>query len=446
MADLNDIAQRIVARAHDHEQVEAIVVHERSTDVRAYDGEIESLASAESLGVGIRVIVDGRQGFAWAGTLDLAVIDETLAVARDNVAFATRDELVALATPDGVAVPKLELYSDEVVALPTARKVDFALELERATRSGDPRMLGVESADYSDAVTEAAIATTTGIDRSSRESSCWLSVYSLAAEADDTTTGFGFSVGRAPSTLDIARAARDAIERATRMLGATKPQTDRLTVVLDPWVSAQLLGIISATLTGDAVIKGRSLFANRVGDEVAASIITLVDDPTDPEAFGATDFDGEGLAARRTPLIAAGVLQGFLHNTYTARRMGVSSTASAVRGPKSTPSVGVHAAVLTPGTRSRDELIAGVDHGVLIQEASGLHSGVNPVSGDFSTGAEGMLITGGTLGRPVREFTIASTIQRLLHDVLAIGNDVEWFPMSAAGVSLVIRDVTMSGA
>ena len=446
MPDLDDIAQRIVARARDGEQIEAIVVHERSTDVRAYDGEIESLSSAESLGVGIRVIVDGRQGFAWAGTLDQAVIDETLAEARDNVVFATRDEFVALASPDGVAVPKLELFSEELVSVPTSRKVDYALELERATRGGDPRMLGVESADYSDSITEAAIATTTGIDRSSRESSCWLSVYSLAAEGDDTTTGFGFSVGRAPSTLDVDRAARDACERATRMLGATKPGTDRVTVVLDPWVSAQLLGIIGATLTGDAVIKGRSLFANRIGDEVAAPFITFVDDPTNPLAFGATDFDGEGLAARRTPLISAGVLQGFLHNTYTARRMGVSSTASAVRGAKSTPSVGVHAAALAPGTRSRADLIAGIDHGVLIQEVSGLHSGVNPVSGDFSTGAEGMLIAGGTLGRPVREFTIASTIQRLLHDVVAVGNDIEWFPMSAAGVTLVIQDVTMSGA
>jgi PmbA protein len=445
VADLQDVAQRIVARARGDEQIEAIVVHERSTDVRAYDGEIESLSSAETLGVGIRVIVDGRQGFAWAGTLDEAVIDETLADARDNVAFATRDEFVALAAPDGVPVPKLDLYSDELVALPTSRKVDYALELERATRAGDPRMIGVESADYSDAITEAAIATSTGIDRSSRESSCWLSVYSLAAEGDDTTTGFGFSVGRAPSTLDVARAARDACERATRMLGATKPKTDRLTVVLDPWVSAQLLGIIGATLTGDSVIKGRSLFANRLGDEVAAPFITFVDDPTNPDAFGATDFDGEGLAARRTPLITDGVLQGFLHNTYTARRMGVPSTASAVRGPKSTPSVGVHAAFLAPGTKSRDQLVASVDRGVLIQEVSGLHSGVNPVSGDFSTGAEGMLITGGSLGAPVREFTIASTIQKLLHDVAAVGNDTEWFPMSAAGVTLVIRDVTMSG-
>src|SRR5215212_8883806 len=117
MADLDDIARRIVARAHDGEQIEAIVVHERSTDVRAYDGEIESLSSAESLGVGIRVVVDGRQGFAWAGTLDPSVIDETLADARDNVEFATRDEFVALAVPDGVPLPKLALYSDELVSV-----------------------------------------------------------------------------------------------------------------------------------------------------------------------------------------------------------------------------------------------------------------------------------------------------------------------------------------
>ncbi len=366
MADLGDIAARIVSHARDGEQIEAIVTHERSTDIRAYDDDIESLSAAESLGVGIRVIVDGRQGFAWAGTLDASVIDETLAEARDNVTFATRDEFIGLALPDGIEPPALELFSSELGDLPTDRKVAMALELERATRAGDPRMIGVESADYSDSISQVAIATTTGIQRESRESSCWLSTYSLAADGDDTTTGFGFSVGRRPSALDVARAARDACERATRMLGATKPETARLTVVLDPWVSAQLLGIIAGTLTGDAVIKGRSLFAHRMGEGVGASILTLVDDPTDPAAFGATDFDGEGLAARRTSLIENGVLRGFLHNTYTARRMGAASTASAARGAKSTPGVGVHAAVLTPGTKSRDELIKTIDSGVLI--------------------------------------------------------------------------------
>ena len=444
MPDLADIADGIVARARDGEQLEAIVTHSRSTDVRAYDGEVEQLSVAETLSVGIRIVIGGRQGFAWAGTLDPAVIDETLAEARDNVAFATPDEYNGLAQPDGVEPPALSLYRAELAALSTDDKVALALALEREARN-DPRIIGVEAADYSDAISEAAIATTTGLRRAERESACWLTAYTLASDGDETTTGFGFSVGRSPAELDVGRAGRDAIERATRMLGAGKPRTDRVTVVFDPWVTAQFLEIIGSTLSADAVIKGRSLFANRVGDEVASPLVSFVDDPTNAKAFGASHTDGEGLACRRTPLITNGVLNGFLHNSYTARRMGVASTASAARSAKSTPGVDLHAGYLSPGTQSRDQLIARIDRGLLVQEVTGLHSGVNPVSGDFSTGAEGMLIAGGALGAPVREFTIASTIQRMLLDIEAIGADVEWFPMSAAGVSLVVRDVTMSG-
>jgi PmbA protein len=101
---------------------------------------------------------------------------------------------------------------------------------------------------------------------------------------------------------------------------------------------------------------------------------------------------------------------------------------------------------LDPGTATQTELIAGIDHGLLVQEVSGLHSGVNPVSGDFSTGAEGLMIRNGAIAEPVREVTIASTIQKMLQDIVAVGGDVEWLPMSAAGVSLVVADCTMSGA
>ena len=218
-------------------------------------------------------------------------------------------------------------------------------------------------------------------------------------------------------------------------------------MVLTPWVTAQFLGILGSTLSGESVLKGRSLFAERLGDLVAPSFFTLVDDPTDPDSYTATTVDGEGLATRRNALIADGRVSQFLHNAYTARRTGVVSTGSAVRGGfTSTPGVGAMALQLAPGTATQAELIAGIDRGLLVQEVSGLHSGVNPVSGDFSTGAEGLLIRGGALAEPVREVTIASTIQKMLHDVVAIGNDVEWLPMSAAGVSMVVADLTMSGA
>jgi PmbA protein len=141
------------------------------------------------------------------------------------------------------------------------------------------------------------------------------------------------------------------------------------------------------------------------------------------------------------------VLQQFVHNSYSARRAGTVSTGNAIRGGfAGTPGVGCLALSLVPGRRTQEELIADVDDGVLVQQMQGLHSGVNPISGDFSTGAAGVLIEHGTLGAPVREFTIASTLQRMLLDVVEVGGDLEWLPMRAAGMSLVIRDLTMSGA
>jgi PmbA protein len=146
------------------------------------------------------------------------------------------------------------------------------------------------------------------------------------------------------------------------------------------------------------------------------------------------------------PLIDSGALGGFVHSSWTARRMGTASTGSAVRGGfKSTPTAGCRAAALVPGSSSPSELVAGISDGVLVQEVSGLHSGVNPISGDLSTGAEGLRIRDGALAEPLREFTLGSTLQRLLQDVVAVGNDLTWLPMSAAGVTLVIADVAISG-
>lgn len=442
---LQALADKVVAQATGGEQVEAYVSRGGETDVRVYEGEIEHFVSAQSEGIGVRVIRDGRTGFAYAGTLDPAAVDEVLAEARDNVTFGTLDEWAGLAEPDGVERTPQPLWNDVLAAFPTEAKIELAQELERRTLAQDPRVR-VERASYADAWGEVAVATTTGIREAGRENGCYVSVGTLADDDGDTQSGFGFSVGREPGAFDLDRAAREGADRATRLLGAIKPGSKRLTVVLDPFVTAQFLGIIGSTLNGESVVKGRSLFRDRLGEVVAAPGVTLIDDPTNPEAYTATDVDGEGLAARRNALIEGGTLRQFVHATYSARRAGTVSTANAVRGGFSgPPGVGCLALQLVPGSRSQEELIAGVDDGLLVQSVSGLHSGVNPVSGDFSTGASGMLIDNGALGAPAREMTIASTLQRMLLDIAEVGGDVDWLPMRAAGVSLVIHDVMMSG-
>ena len=446
MSELLEICEQIVSKAADNEQIEAVAIYSRETEARAYEGEIESLTAAESHGVGIRVVKDGRQGFAHAGTFTSEDLVETLSEARDNLKFATPDEFCGITDSDGMKPAVLDVYNDELGKVPTEEKVAMALELERCTREKDSRIIGVESADYSDSISESAVVTNTGIYASSKETGCSLTTYSLAEENGETQTGFGYSIGRRLEDLNIEKAAVDAVDRATRMLGAIKPPSGRFTVVLDPWVSAQFLGIVGGTLNAESVQKGRSLFAGRQGEEVAHPSINLVDDPTNPESFTATSTDGEGLATRRNVLIENGRLNQFVHNSYTARKDGISSTGSAIRGYSSTPGVGVQALAVTPGELSPEDLISQVSDGVLVQCVSGLHSGVNPVSGDFSTGAEGLRIRNGQLAEPVREFTIASTIQKMLSDVNGIGNDLQWLPMRAAGVTLVIGELTVSGA
>jgi PmbA protein len=173
----------------------------------------------------------------------------------------------------------------------------------------------------------------------------------------------------------------------------------------------------------------------------------LVDDPTDPDAYGAASYDAEGLASRRNVLIENGVLRGFLYDTYAGRRAGVASTASAVRGGfKSGPGVGARAFSIHPGQCDQADVLRRVGDGLLVQSVTGVHSGVNTVSGDFSVGATGLVVRGGEIAEPVREFTIASTLQRMLLGIVAIGSDVERLPSMATGLTLAIADVSMSGA
>ena len=453
MSELLDLAQSVAGRARQGEGIEAYVARGHDTEVRAFAGEVEQLTSASSSGIGVRVVLralDGegsRVGFAWAGSLEPGAVDAVLDDARDNAAYATADPHVSLAEPDGVAPAEIELWDPGFSAIPTDEKVRMALELERMARGADPRVRQVESADYGDASVEVALASTTGIRAATRRTSAYVSVSAIAGDGEGSQTGSGFSVGRSASALDLERAGGEAVMRAVRLLGAGKIRSGRLTVVFDPRVVATLLSVLSSALSGEAVVKGRSFFAGRVGEEVASRAATLVDDPTDRRAYGAAAFDAEGLACRRNVLIDGGVLEGFVYDTVSARRAGAVPTGSAVRGGYAgTPGAGCRALALSPGDLDQAAILAAVGDGVYVQSVTGVHSGVSTVSGDFSVGAEGLMIRAGALAEPVREVTVASTLQRMLRGVLHVGRDVEWLPGAAAGQTIAIADMQLSGS
>jgi PmbA protein len=442
--DLHELCAVAISAAAKNEAVEAYAEESRRVEVQAHAGEVEGLTFAEARGVGVRLITGSRLGYAYAADPSEDEVRRAVVQARENASFASEDEHQVLPSSSAIE-PIVGLFHEDQAAMDTDRRVQLALDLERAATSSDPRVRKAETARYGDAVSRVAIGSTAGVSAEYSRTDCWCAVVTLAEGDDETQTGFSFRVGRRLAELDWRDVAREGVERAARMLGATKPQTARVPVVLDPFAGSSFLGVLAGALSAEAVQKQRSLFAELVGQQVGAEIVTLVDDGRLLEGPAAAPFDDEGVPTRRTELIGSGVLNGFLHNTYTARRGGTVSTGNASRGGyRTTPGVGTSNFFIDAGSSSFEEILRAAEGGVLIQDVSGVHSGANPISGEFSVGATGLRISGGALGEPLREMTIASTVPEMLRSVAAVGSDLRFF--SSVGVpSILIGEMTVAG-
>ncbi len=442
--DLSDLTAAALRVAKGGEDVEAFVQESRRTEVRARAGDVESVTFAESRGVGVRLITGGRMGYAWAADPTVAEVAATVARARENAALSTEDEHNVLPAPQRPErLPGL--FHQELVDTATERKVELALGLDVAAARSDPRVRKVDHVSYGDSISRIAIASTRGIQGEYGRTDCWCSASTLAEEGGETQTGFAFRLGRDPGELDWMACAEEAATRAARLLGATKPASGPFRVVLDPAAAVAFLGVLAVALSAESVQKGRSLFASLAGEVVASDPVNLVDDGRLLDGPGAAPVDDEGVPTMRTPLIDRGRLTGFLHNAHTAHRGRTLSTGNAGRaGFRTPPGVSTTNLFLAAGTEPPEALLRQANHGVYIQEVSGVHSGANPITGEFSVGATGLRITGGSLGEPLREMTVASTLRDVLERVVAVGNDLRFFG-STGSPTVLVSEMTIGG-
>jgi PmbA protein len=445
VADLLDLCRAALSQAKDDEQAEAFAAENRRTQVKARAGEVDSLSASESRGVGVRALIGGRLGYAWAADPSMGDAAGLLPAARENAALATADEANELPT----ASPAEDLpwlFRPAMEALETSRKVSLALDLERAATSSDPAVQKVEEVLYGDAISRVALASTVGVSGEYARTDCWCMVSALAERNGETQSGFSFRVARETDELPWQEVATEAAVRGARLLGATKPQTERLPVVLDPWAAAGFLGVLASALSAEERQKGRSLLAGLVGQEVASPVLSLVDDGRLPEGPASSPIDDEGVPTTRTMLVEGGRLLGFLHNTVTARREGGASTGNASRPSyRGVPGVSPSNLFMVPGPETPEAVLARAGRAVYVQDLTGLHSGANPVSGEFSVGATGLRIDGGALGEPLREMTIASTLLDVLKQVVAVGSDLRFYAGSIGSPTLLIEEMTVAG-
>ena len=449
MAELVDLAQSIAGRAPGGEQVEAYVTHERDFYAKAFEGEVEATSAAEPRGAAVRLISEGRVGFAYTTDLTDSGLASVVERARENSASATPDDAAGMAPAwDEVPADVPGLVDEEHLRADPAAKAAFTVALEQATRSVDPR-IRTEEAIYSDAVSEVAIATSAGVAGAYRRTDAWCYSVAIAEDGDDTQVAFEFDLARGLGALDHEAIAERAAQRALSTLGAKKIPSAKMPVVFDPYTSGQFLGVIATALTGEAVQRGRSLFAGKIGEQVAAPALSLIDDGRVAGAPGSAPWDAEGVPTRRTPVIEAGTLKSFLYDVTSARRDGRSSTGNAARsGFKTAPHATASNLAFDSTGETRDEILRSAGRALLVQDFHGVHSGTNSISGDFSVGVTGRLIEDGELTQAVREVTIAAPMLDILSRVTAVGTDLRWLPFggSYGGATTLVSEMTVAGA
>lgn len=446
-SDLLEVARSIAERAEGDEQVEAYLVHDRTFQAKAYLGEIESVASAEPRGAGVRVVKDHRTGFAFTTDVSPGGLNLVVADARSNAGFATTDEAAGLALPGPPTSDVPGLFDESQQRVTPDAKTAFVIELEKQTRAYDPRIRAVEEAVYADSSSEVALVSSTGIEGLYRQTDAWCYSIAIATDADDTEVGFEFSLGRGIGDLDAQEVAKKSCDRALGVLGASKIPSARMPVVFDPYVAGQFLGVLASAVTGEAVQKGRSLLAGRLGQEVAGGL-TLIDDGRIEGAPGSAPWDGEGVPTRRTEVIRDGVLNSFLYDTISARREGRQSTGNASRaGFKSVPGPSPSNLAFQSTNQSKKAVLREAGRALLVQDFHGVHSGANPVSGDFSVGVTGRLLEDGQPGRPVKEVTIAAPMLEILSRIVAVADDRRWLPFggSYGGATTLVSEMTIAG-
>jgi PmbA protein len=358
-------------------------------------------------------------------------------------ALGDEDPWIRQASPEGMdTLPSR--FDGRVETLTPDDRIKRALMLEKTAKDASPKICAVRDSSWADGSGASLLLTDKGIRFPNIASSCSASIELAAEWNNDRQAAWHWDIGRHPGAVDIEAIGHEAAKKVEAKLNPKQLPAGKYPVVLHPEVTVDLLGIVASMLNAESVLRGRSLFADKMGNTIASPLLTLTDDGQLPDGFGSEPWDGEGLPTKRNVLIQDGVLASYLHNLKTATEMGVDSTSNASRGTAGNPGITTFNLFPATGGKSKESIIAQLHDGVMITEIMGLHT-VNPVSGDMSVGANGTRIRNGSLAESVDRMTFAGNIRDMLLNIVEVGSDLRWYG-SSAGLTLLLDEMTLGGS
>ena len=435
---LNKILRRSI------DQAEVFLVSEKTTKIDVLNQKIESMDEIYEFGMAVRLIKEHKLGFSYTSDLEESVIEDIIDQAIANAASSSEDRSNILPSPSAVT-GDLSIFDPMIGKTPVQKKIELALKIEDSAYQTDPRINKTEKISYSDSEAEVWIVNSHGINVSYKTNCCGAHADMIAVQNGEMESGFCISYKKRFKGLLPEEVGKEAAAKAVELLGAKTIPSQKIPLILDPFIGTQILEALSSALSSESVQKGKSLFADKVGKIVGSDILSIIDNGKLPNGLATTPFDGEGIPTQETRLIEAGVLNAFLYNSYTANKGNTGSSGNAIRASfKSLPAVGPTNLYINSGNQSADSIIGSVKKGLYVTRVMGIHT-ANPISGDFSLGAAGIMIENGEKTYPVRGITIAGNLIDLLKAVEAVGSDLRFF-FSLGAPTLRTSALSVSGA
>jgi PmbA protein len=438
-----DFARRLLARARE-ETGGLAEVYQRASRTLSVDvkgGEVEALETSVGFGYALRVIRDGHVGFSYATDKD--ALEAVRANALETMKGTEKDEFAGLPGPE--AARSLDVYDPAVASISEEEAIRGALDVERAALGADRRMKKVRRAQASFGQSETLVMNTRGVSVSYPSTLVGSSIMAVAEEGQESQMGWGFQVNRFLRGVSFPGVGAEAARRALCMLGARRISPVKAPVLLDGQVAAEFLSVFASMLSADAVQKGKSLLAGKVGQRVMSENVDIVDDGLRPREPGSRPIDDEGVPVGRNELVSRGVLRGYMHNTRTAAKDGVRSTGNGMRGGfQALPTVGPVSMYLdAPGEKpTLETLLGGMQRGLYIVEAMGVHT-INPISGHFSIGVSGLWVEGGKVLYPVKEAAVSGNLLEFFGKAEALAGDLRFYG-SIGSPSLLVGPTDIS--
>ena len=421
---------------------DAVIGRNLSLSVGERLGKLEKLTRSENQDLGLRVFVGQRQAIVSTSDFNRAALEELANRAVAMAKVVPEDPFCGLA--DAGEITKAPLKLDVLDA-----KEPSEAELTALVRAAEEAALAVPGITNSQGAeagwgrSEFAMLASNGFYGGYAQTQSGLSVAVLAGEGTGMESDYDYSSTVYFSDLtDPVKLGRNAGERTVRRLNPRKVQTEKVPVVLDPRVSSSMIGHLLGAINGASIARGTSFLKDKMGEQIFAAGIDIVEDPHRPRGLRSTPFDGEGLATRRQPLVEDGVLKTWVLDCRSARQLGLKSTANAQRGSSSPPSPGVSNVHMANGKISRDVLLKDIQRGIYVTDMIG--SAVNGVTGDYSRGAYGFWIENGTLTYPISEVTIAGNLNDMFK-AITVADDLE-FRYGVNAPTLRIDGMTLAGA